>query len=226
MNLKQLIDDTVQTDWKMILLEIDTKSLDEFLTNEKNMFEGTLDIYPSNNLIFNCFNHFNISNTMVVIIGQDPYIHKGEAMGLSFSVQNNIKLPFSLKNIYKEIYTDVGKKINYHNGDLTHWAQQGILLLNSALTVREGQSNSHQKQWTPYTDIIIKKMSDLCHNLVFILWGRNAQNKIKLIDQNKHHIIKGVHPSPLSANRGFFGCQHFSKCNEILESIGKKPIQW
>ncbi len=226
MDLKQIITDTVQTDWKDVLLSLDTESLDKFLSKEKETFKGVLEIFPPDPLIFNAFNHFNIKETLITLVGQDCYIGKGEAMGLCFSVPDGIKIPPSLRNIYKEIQTDLGKDTSKRNGDLTHWSDQGILMLNSALTVREGKSNSHQKEWVKYTDQIIKYISDELEDVIFILWGKNAQDKIKLIDQDKHHIIKGVHPSPLSASRGFFGCQHFSQCNEILESLGKEPIDW
>lgn len=226
MKLKQIIENTVTTDWKDLLLSIDTESLDNFLTKDKKDFEDVLEIFPPENLFFNCFNQFDINNMKILLIGQDPYIQKGQAMGMSFSVPDGVKIPPSLQNIYKEINNDLGIDMSKRNGDLTHWAKQGILLLNSALTVREGKSNSHQKQWTPYTDQLIKKISDKCDDVIFILWGKNAQDKIKLIDTKKHHILKGVHPSPLSASKGFFGCKHFSQCNELLKSLNKPEIKW
>jgi len=228
MNIKQLINDTVTTDWKDFLLSIfnDTKALDDFLTNEKNTLDGHLEIFPPKELIFNAFNQFDKKNLKILLIGQDCYINKGEAMGLSFSVPEGIKIPPSLHNMYKELSTDLNIDTLQRNGDLTHWAKQGILLLNSALTVREGKSNSHQKYWTSYTNKLIEKISNDMDGLIFILWGNNAKEKIKYIDQNKHYIIQGVHPSPLSASKGFFGCKHFSKCNSILEAIGKDTIKW
>jgi uracil-DNA glycosylase len=147
-------------------------------------------------------------------------------MGMSFSVPSGIKLPPSLKNIYKEIADDIGIDTSQRNGDLTHWAKQGILLLNSALTVREGKTNSHQKYWIDYTNKILEIISQKTDNVVFILWGRVAQTKSEIIDKNKHHIITGTHPSPLSASKGFFGCKHFSKCNEILIKQGRDIIIW
>ncbi len=226
MDLKKIINDTVSTDWKDLLLKIDTTALDKALNREIKVFGEDFEIFPPQNLIFNCFNHFNIKETLVILIGQDCYIGTGEAMGLCFSVPDGIKLPPSLKNIYKEIQDDIGIDTSKRNGDLTHWAKQGILLLNSALTVREGKSNSHQKFWKPYTDKLIKMISDETDGVIFILWGNNAQEKIKLIDQNKHHIIKSVHPSPLSASRGFFGQKYFSQCNDILKKNGKTEIKW
>ncbi len=226
MKLKEIIENTVQTDWKDLLLTLDTGSLDKFLTQEKEMFEDILEIYPPEDLIYNCFNQFDIKNMKVCIIGQDCYHQPCEAMGLCFGVPDGTKIPPSLRNIYKEISSDFDIETKHRNGNLTYLAKQGILLLNSALTVRQNNPNSHQKQWTPYTDKLIKMVSDQTEGVIFILWGRNAQDKIKLINTKKHHIIKGTHPSPLSASRGFFGCRHFSKCNEILQSINKDPINW
>ena len=226
MNLKQIINDSVHTDWKDLLLEIDSSNLDVFLSKQKTDLDGLKDIYPPEPLIFNAFNQFDKKNMKVCYISQDPYFNKGQAMGLCFSVPDGVKLPPSLRNINKEISSDLGIDTSNRNGDLTHWAKQGVLMLNSALTVVEKKPNSHQKQWTPYTDEIIKRISDEMEDIVFILWGNHAQDKIKLIDTQKHHILKGVHPSPLSASRGFFGCKHFSKCNEILTSLGKDPIDW
>ena len=228
MNIKQLITDTVSTDWKDFLLDIfnDAQSLDEYLTKEKEMFQDVLEIFPPQNLIFNAFNQFDKKDLKIMISAQDPYINKNEAMGLCLSVPEETKIPPSLRNIYKEIHDDIGIDTSKRNGDLTHWAQQGILMLNSALTVREGKSNSHQKAWMQYTNQIIKKISDEMEGVVFILWGKDAQNKIQFIDEKKHYIIKGVHPSPLSASRGFFGCKHFSQCNTILKSLHKEPINW
>lgn len=226
MNLEKIINETVNTDWKDLLLKIDTVSLNKALDREIEVFGEDFDIFPPQNLIFNCFDHFDIKKTKVIYIAQDPYPNKGEAMGMCFSVPDGIKLPPSLKNIYKEIQNDTGTDTSARSGDLTHWAKQGILLLNSALTVREGKSNSHQKYWKPYTNQLIKMISDETDGVIFILWGNNAQEKIKLIDTKKHHVIKGVHPSPLSASRGFFGCKHFSKCNALLKKMDKSQIQW
>ncbi len=226
-NLKQIINETVKTDWKDLLLEIDTEELDEYLTERKDICDQLdFGMFPPQDLIFNCFSFFDIKDIKVTVISQDPFIRPGQAMGLCFSVPEKIKIPPSLRNIYKEISDDLEIDTSERNGDLTHWAEQGILLLNSALTVMEGKPNSHQKKWTPYTNQLIKMISERTENVIFILWGNNARSKKKLIDTDKHYIIEGVHPSPLSANRGFFGCKHFSECNEILKSLGKEPINW
>lgn len=226
MDLKKIIKDTVKTDWRDILLKFDTKSLDKFLTEEKETFDGILEIYPPEPLIFNTFKYFDFADTKVVIIGQDPYINPGQAMGMSFSVPQGQPLPPSLRNIFQEIETDLGISMKGRSGDLTPWVKQGVLLLNAALTTRQGKSNSHEKHWEKYTDKIIKYISDHGKDIVFVLWGNNAKSKKSLIDLNKHHIVEGVHPSPLSANRGFFGSRPFSKVNAILKKIGKKPIDW
>ena len=161
-----------------------------------------------------------------VILGQDPYHEPGQAHGLCFSVKDGVKLPPSLQNIYKEIENDLGIK-EPNNGNLTKWAKEGVLLLNTTLTVREHLANSHSKcGWAWFTDNVIKLISDNTENTVFILWGGNARSKVPLIDSKKHLILQTVHPSPLSAFNGFFGCKHFSKTNEYLVSKGKKPIDW
>lgn len=226
MKLEDIIKETVTTDWKDILLAQDLSKINEFLTKDFEMFKGIIDIYPPQNLIFNAFNHFNFSELKIVLIGQDPYINPGEAMGMCFSVPADCGLPPSLKNIYKEIESDIGTNMKNRTGDLTGWAKQGILLLNSALTVRQGKSNSHQDIWMNYTNGIIEYISQKNNDIIFILWGNNAKSKKKYIDSKKHFIIEGVHPSPLSAARGFFGCKHFSKCNQILSNLKKKPINW
>ena len=165
------------------------------------------------------------NNLKVILLGQDPYHQKGQAMGLSFSVPENIKIPPSLVNIYKELKTDCNLQLLH--GDLTKWAKQGVLLLNTSLTVRESCPNSHQKYWRPFTDNLIKYISDNKEGLVFLLWGGHAKNKKKLIDFNKHYVLEANHPSPLSANRGgWFGCKHFSKTNDFLQKNGKKEICW
>jgi len=198
--------------------------LKNFLQNERNAGYTT---YPKNADIFNAFNTTPLSEVKVVILGQDPYHGENQAHGLSFSVQKGIALPPSLRNIYKELQTDIpGFKIPNH-GDLSGWAKQGVLLLNATLTVRANTAGSHQKKgWENFTDTVIKKLSDEKEGLVFILWGSYAQAKAQLIDTKKHHIIKSVHPSPLSAYGGFFGSKPFSKTNTILENEGKTPIDW
>jgi uracil-DNA glycosylase len=162
-----------------------------------------------------------------VILGQDPYHERGQAMGLSFSVPENIVFPPSLQNIFKEIEEDL-KITTLPDGNLERWAKQGVFLLNTTLTVREHIANSHQgKGWELFSDVVIKTISDKRENVVFILWGNNARSKKSLIDNSKHLILEAVHPSPLSANRGgFFGCRHFSKCNDYLQNHGFSPIDW
>jgi uracil-DNA glycosylase len=183
-------------------------------------------IYPKGNLIFNAFNQTPFDQVKVVILGQDPYHQPGQAMGLSFSVTAGCKIPPSLMNIYKELNKDIGMSIPT-NGDLTHWAKQGVLLLNSVLTVRADEPASHSKiGWTAFTDDVIKLLSNEKSELVFILWGNFASQKQILIDATKHKILKAAHPSPLSAYNGFFGCKHFSKCNDFLISNNIEPINW
>ena len=196
--------------------------LNQFLKQEYK--EQT--IFPEKKLIFNALNSTPFNKVKVVIIGQDPYHGKGQAHGLSFSVTEGIKTPPSLVNIFKEIESDL--KINNHGkGDLTKWAKQGVLLLNATLTVRENTAGSHQnKGWEQFTDQIISTISEEKKDIVFLLWGKFAQNKAKLIDKNKHHILMSSHPSPLSSYRGFLGCKHFSECNNILKRDNKTEINW
>ncbi len=176
--------------------------------------------------IFNCFKYTPLKDLKAVILGQDPYHNQGQAMGLSFSVPNGIVPPPSLVNIYKELYTDLGIS-PVKSGDLTKWAKNGVLLLNTSLTVRGGLANSHKNiGWEVFTDSVIKKISDNKENVVFLLWGGNARSKKKLIDTKKHLILECAHPSPLSAYNGFFGCKHFSKTNEYLIKHGISPIDW
>ena len=183
-------------------------------------------IYPPGKLIFNAFDQCPFSKLKVVILGQDPYHGPGQAHGLCFSVTEGIPFPPSLKNIFKELKDDVGKEIPA-NGDLTNWAKQGVLLLNATLTVRAHQAGSHQKKgWEEFTDSAIQKASDHKERLVFLLWGNYAISKRPLIDENKHLVLTSVHPSPLSASRGFFGNKHFSRANEFLQKNGLEPIVW
>ena len=163
----------------------------------------------------------------MVILGQDPYHNPGQAHGLSFSVPNDIKPPPSLVNIYKEIQTDIGIPMPAQYGNLTRWAEQGVLLLNAILTVRANEPASHSKiGWMNFTDAVIKKISDEKKGVVFLLWGKFAQDKQVLIDETKHHVLKAAHPSPFSADKGFFGCKHFSKTNDLLIKDGISPIDW
>lgn len=182
--------------------------------------------YPPGSLIFNAFNQCPFPEVKVVLIGQDPYHEPGQAHGLCFSVNDGVPFPPSLRNIFQEINTDLGKPIPT-SGNLTRWAQQGVLLLNATLTVREHQAGSHQKQgWETFTDSVIKLISDKSENVVFILWGSYAQSKSALIDTTRHLVLKSAHPSPLSAYRGFFGNHHFSLANMYLKKVGKQPIDW
>ena len=183
--------------------------------------------YPPGPLIFNAFNLCPFDRVKVVVIGQDPYHELGQAMGLSFSVPEGIPAPPSLVNIFKEIELDLGKPMP-PNGDLTRWADQGVLLLNATLTVRAHEANSHQRLgWATFTDAAIKALSDRRDNLVFMLWGGFARGKKYLIDTNRHLVLESVHPSPLSANRGgWFGNRQFSRCNAFLESKGLTPVEW
>ena len=183
-------------------------------------------IFPPHGQIYHAFNYCDYNDIKVVIIGQDPYHEVHQANGLAFSVNKGVRIPPSLVNIYKEAHEDVGIPIPSH-GDLTSWAEQGVLLLNTVLTVEEGKANSHKgKGWEVFTDHIIEVMNDREKPLVFILWGRQAIDKSRMIDQKKHKVITSVHPSPLSAHRGFFGSKPFSKANEFLISQGEKPIDW
>lgn len=184
-------------------------------------------VYPRNADIFNAFKHTPFDKVKVVILGQDPYHGEHQAHGLSFSVQKGIAIPRSLINIYKELTTDIPGFVAPKHGNLESWADQGVLLLNATLTVQAHNAGSHQKKgWEIFTDEVIRKLSEERRGLVFILWGSYAQSKIPLIDQSKHHIIKSVHPSPLSVERGFWGSKPFSKANAYLIKEGKTPIDW
>ena len=183
-------------------------------------------VYPDMYDLFNCFRYTPLSELKAVILGQDPYHEPNQAHGLCFSVKKGVTIPPSLVNIYKEIESDLGIK-EPACGDLTKWAESGVLLLNTTLTVREHQANSHSKcGWAWFTDSVIKLISENTQNVVFILWGGNARSKVPLIDASKHLILQCAHPSPLSAYNGFFGCKHFSKANEYLIKCGKQPVDW
>jgi len=198
--------------------------LKKFLKQEK---DAGHKIYPKGGDIFNAFWKTPFTDLKVVILGQDPYHGENQAHGLSFSVQKGVGIPPSLRNIYKELKTDIPGFVIPGHGDLTEWAEQGVLLLNASLTVRAATPGSHQKKgWETFTDAVIKKISDEKEGIVFILWGSFAQAKSELIDSKKHHIIKSPHPSPFSAERGFFGSKPFSKTNEILIKEGKSAIDW
>ncbi len=193
-----------------------------FLIQEKRQYI----VYPPSQLIFNAFNLTPFDKVKVVILGQDPYHNVGQAHGLAFSVPNGIMPPPSLKNIFKELQSDIGMPIPT-NGNLESWAREGVLLLNSCLTVRANNPASHQGiGWQRFTDAAINALSEKKEHIVFLLWGNYAIAKEKLIDTRKHLVLKTVHPSPLSANRGFFGCRHFSQTNTYLSSNGIYPIKW
>ena len=184
-------------------------------------------IYPPGPMIFNAFNTTDFNEVKVVIIGQDPYHGPGQAHGLSFSVQAGIKPPPSLINIYKEIESDLGVKMPRNYGNLMHWAKQGVLLLNATLTVRANQPNSHAGiGWSQFTDAVIQKLNQEKEQLVFLLWGNFAKEKGAHIDLKKHLVLKAAHPSPFAADKGFFGCKHFSKTNQYLIEHGFDPIDW
>ncbi|WFA10458.1 uracil-DNA glycosylase [Tissierella sp. Yu-01] len=198
------------------------KRLREFLVNEYN----TRVIYPNAYDIFNALHFTDYKDVKAVILGQDPYHGPNQAHGLSFSVKPGVRIPPSLLNMYKELRDDLGYFIP-NNGYLEKWARQGVLLLNTALTVRQGEANSHKNiGWEKFTDHIIELLNERKDPIVFILWGNNAISKEKLITNKWHYVIKSVHPSPLSASRGFFGSKPFSKTNNFLKSIGKEPIDW
>ncbi len=220
-----IIDET----WKEILNEeFNTDyflKLSEFL--EREYQQNSIKVFPQKSEIFNAFNLCPINNVKVVILGQDPYPTKGHAHGLSFSVKNDIQpLPKSLKNIFFELKNDVGVD-KFENGCLTNWASQGVLLLNTVLTVEEGMPQSHcNKGWELFSDAVIRLLNINKCNLVYLLWGKNAIQKEHLIDSQKNLILKASHPSPLSSYRGFFGCKHFSKTNAYLLEMGKSAIEW
>ena len=220
------MDVKIENTWKVALAsEFDKpyfEQLVRFLHSEK---AAGKTIYPPGSLIFNAFNLTPLPDVKVVIIGQDPYHGPGQAMGLSFSVPDGIPAPPSLKNIFHEIETDLGVRMSGHT-NLEPWARQGVMLLNSVLTVEAGQPTSHSRiGWTEFTDAVIRTLSARREGLVFLLWGRFAQEKSALIDTTKHHVLMAAHPSPL-ARGAFFGCRHFSKTNQILVSQGQEPIQW
>ena len=184
------------------------------------------EVYPPGSLMFNAFTLTPLPQVKVVILGQDPYHGEGQAHGLSFSVPRGIATPPSLLNIYKELQRDFGFAIAQH-GDLTEWAQQGVLLLNTSLSVERASAGSHAKiGWQNFTDKVIETISQQQSHVVFMLWGAHAKSKINLIDRTKHLVLTAVHPSPLSAYRGFIGCEHFSRCNEFLQQTGQTPIDW
>lgn len=217
---------SIESSWKQAL-EDDSAAcwlppLLDFIQQERAHHE----VYPPASEVFAAFNQLPLQQVKVVILGQDPYHGPGQANGLCFSVNRGTPLPPSLRNIYKELEEDLGIPPASH-GDLGKWARQGVLLMNATLTVRAQQPGSHQKKgWEKLTDRMIKLLSAQNNGLVFLLWGNDAQKKSTLIDPRRHHILKAAHPSPLSAYRGFFGCRHFSRANELLRAEGKEEIDW
>ncbi|MDP4131839.1 MAG: uracil-DNA glycosylase [Bacteroidota bacterium] len=217
----------IEPGWKKVLDSEFAKpyflQIVHFLKTEKNMGKT---IYPPGSLIFNAFNTTPFDKVKLVLLGQDPYHGAGQAHGLSFSVPDGIRPPPSLQNVFKELESDIGLPIP-NTGNLTPWARQGVLLLNAYLTVLAKAPMSHsQNGWGEFTDTVIHKISDLKKNIVFLLWGKFAQEKQVLIDETKHLVLKAAHPSPYSADKGFFGCRHFSKANQYLVKNGIDPIDW
>ena len=212
--------------WDEVLEDEFQKDYFQLLLQKVDEEYSKYNVYPPREKIFSAFKYCDYKNVKVVLLGQDPYHGYGQAHGLCFSVMPGINPPPSLKNIYKEMQEDVGTTPPNH-GCLTSWAKQGVLLLNTVLTVREGQPNSHAAfGWQTFTDNVIKKINELEEPVVFLLWGANAKNKLPLITNKKHLILSCAHPSPFSAYNGFFGCKHFSKTNAFLKANGREEIDW
>ena len=220
------MDVKIEDSWKALLADEFSKPYFEQLTAFVRDEYRQHTVYPPGSAIFNAFNHCPVEKTKVVILGQDPYHEPGQAHGLCFSVQDGTPFPPSLVNIFKEINSDL-QQAAPTSGNLTRWADQGVLLLNATLTVRAHQAGSHQnKGWETFTDAVIHRLTEQRDQLVYILWGAYAQRKGAFIDSTKNKVLKSAHPSPLSAYRGFFGNHHFSEANAYLESTGQTPIQW
>lgn len=216
----------IGNDWDALLKEEFTKeyylNLREKLAEEYRLHT----VYPAKENVFNALKFTQYKDVKVLLLGQDPYHGAGQAHGLAFSVQKGIPQPPSLVNMFKELQADLGIAPPSH-GCLIDWTKQGVMLLNTALTVREGEPNSHKKLgWTQFTDRIISLLNEREDPVIFLLWGKNALEKLPLITENRHFVLSTVHPSPLSASRGFLGCRHYSKVNEILKRLGKEPIHW
>jgi uracil-DNA glycosylase len=214
------------TDWNQVLADEFTSSywheLREFVTLERSQYQ----VFPAPENVFNAFELTSLADTRVVILGQDPYHGPGQAHGLAFSVQQGSRIPPSLRNIYKELADDIDCQVPSH-GDLTSWAQQGVLLLNTTLTVRSGEAASHQGHgWETFTDRVIRELNDKTESIVFILWGASSRKKASLINQQRHVVIESAHPSPLSVRHGFFGSRPFSRANAVLIENGREPINW
>lgn len=221
------IDPNIHESWKPVLRDAFQQpsfiALRQFLKQE---VAGRVPVYPPGPKIFSAFDRTPYEDVKVVIIGQDPYHGADQANGLCFSVNPGVRTPPSLQNIFKELHDDLGVTIPQH-GDLGAWADQGVLMLNATLTVRAHQAGSHHKKgWEPFTDAVIEALSDHRRNLVFLLWGRKAQDKAAIVNRDHHHVLTAAHPSPFSAYNGFFGCGHFSKTNRILEGLGLPAIDW
>ena len=220
------MDVAIEDSWKEILKEEFSKEYFVRLVNLLKEEKGAgKTIYPKGSHIFNAFNTTPFDDLKVVILGQDPYHGPGQAHGLSFSVPDGISLPPSLQNIYKELQNDLGVEPK-RSGNLEHWAKQGVFLLNAVLTVRAGEPTSHSNiGWTTFTDAVIKAISDNKEGVIFMLWGNFARSKKELIDTSRHYVLEASHPSPL-ARGAFFGCKHFSRCNELLAKLGKSLVKW
>jgi len=228
LHLNRAMDVKIEPGWKEVLKDEFNKNYFQqivaFLKTEK--LAGKT-IYPPGSQIFAAFNNTPFDQTKVVILGQDPYHGKGQAHGMCFSVPDGVPPPPSLINIFKEIQSDLGVGMPAGNGNLTPWAKQGVLLLNAALSVRAAEPLSHSKiGWMEFTDAVIQKLSQLKTGVVFLLWGKFAQEKQALIDETRHFVLKAAHPSPFSVDKGFFGCKHFSKTNQLLTKQGLNPINW
>jgi len=221
------MDVQIEESWKKVLKEEFEKPYFQHIITFLKAEKATGKVvYPPGPLIFNAFKQTPFDKLEVVLLGQDPYHNKGQAHGLSFSVPDGVPKPPSLVNIFKELHNDLGSKIP-ESGNLEKWARQGVLLLNASLTVRQNEPGSHAKiGWLQFTDSVIRKISDEKEGIVFLLWGKFAQEKQALIDETKHFVLKAAHPSPYSANNGFFGCRHFSMTNELLMKQHKSPIDW
>ncbi len=220
------INPQIEESWKKVLAgefqQEYFRELKNFLVEERRQYR----VYPPGSKIFAAFDFTPFTSVKVVLLGQDPYHGQGQAQGLCFSVPRGIPKPPSLVNIFKELHDDLGLAIPPH-GNLEEWARQGVLLLNATLTVRANQAGSHQhKGWEQFTDAAIRALAEQRENLVFMLWGNYAQAKAALVDGHKHFILKAPHPSPFSANQGFFGCRHFSRANDFLVRAGKEPVDW
>jgi uracil-DNA glycosylase len=221
------MDVQIEDSWKNLLApEFSKPYFRQIVHHLKTEKSQGKTIYPPGPFIFNAFNSTPVDQVKVVILGQDPYHGPGQAHGLCFSVQKGVPPPPSLVNIFKELNSDIGMPIPDH-GDLSHWAGQGVFLLNASLTVRASEPMSHARiGWAQFTDTVIQTLAASRENLVFLLWGKFAQEKVRLIDESRHHILKAAHPSPLSAHNGFFGCRHFSKTNQYLLSRGIEGVEW